>query len=104
MITLFCPTVSGRRPSAVRTAPYRIRTRGPMTTLPEITALGAIHAVGSTCGRWPRCSTSTVRILRPTLEVVEGSALLPRLRHEAAELWRHLRALALWTYDLRLLM
>jgi hypothetical protein len=48
MITQSCPTVSGRRSSAVSTAPYKIRTRGPTTTLPEITALGAIHAVGST--------------------------------------------------------
>src|SRR4051794_34919967 len=58
-MTIDCAPSSTGPPSSVSTAPNRTRQSGPTRTSPLSTAVGATHAVGSTCGRRPSCSTTT---------------------------------------------
>lgn len=47
--------------SAVSTAPNPTEVLGPTLTSPQITAVGAIRAVGSMAGRLPECSIRSTR-------------------------------------------
>src|SRR4051794_10925848 len=58
-MTIDCAPSSTGPPSSVSTAPNSTRQSGPTRTSPLSTAVGATHAVGSTCGRRPSCSIST---------------------------------------------
>src|SRR5918911_5702729 len=66
--------ISTGPPSAVTTAPNRIRASSPTVTSPQTTAVGATYADAATRGLRPSCSTSTLGQDRQSLD--DADALL----------------------------
>src|SRR4030095_2949798 len=58
MMMQYRPTRMEPPLSPIMRAPCNTREPAPIATSPQIVASGAIHAVGSICGRFPACSTS----------------------------------------------
>ena len=75
--TFLAPIVTGP-PSAVSTAPKRMRASSPMLTSPQTTAVGATYAEAAICGRAPSCSISILEELRRLLSNLWGASLLRR--------------------------